>query len=77
MITSEIVQAVDSTQEITAAASRLRDIVREEEIAPETILEIFEKWSAALGARELEEIPGLAFLRLWLRRGTLEPMLLR
>jgi Acyl-CoA reductase (LuxC) len=77
MITSELVQVVDSTREITAAATRLRELVRDEEIAPQTVLEIFENWSAELGACELQEIPGVAFLRLWLRRGTLEPILLR
>src|SRR5260221_10003274 len=41
------------------------------------MLEVFEQWAAALDGRELREVPGLAFLRLWLRRGTLEPILLR
>jgi len=77
MITTDLVQAIDSPQEIISAATRLRDVVRDEEITPQTILDIFENWSAALSARELQEIPGLAFLRLWLRRGTLEPILLR
>jgi len=77
MITTEVVQVVDSTREITAAATRLRDVVRDEEIVPQTVLEIFENWSDALGDREFQEIPGLAFLRLWLRRGTLEPILQR
>ncbi len=77
MITTDLVQAVDSAQEITAAAAHLREVVRDDEIAPATILEVFENWSAALSARELQGIPGLAFLRLWLRHGTLEPILLR
>ena len=77
MITTELVQSVDSAQEINAAAARLREIVRDEEIPPARILEVFENWSAALSGRDLQEIPGLAFLRLWLRRGTLEPILLR
>lgn len=77
MITTELVQAVDSAGEIAAAAGRLRDIIHDEEISPHAVLEVFENWSAALSARELQEIPGLAFLRLWLRRGTLEPILLR
>jgi Acyl-CoA reductase (LuxC) len=77
VITTDLVQTIDAAQEITAASTRLRDIVRDDEIAPPTVLAIFENWSAALGARELQEIPGLAFLRLWLRRGTLEPILLR
>ena len=69
--------AVHSPQEITCAAQQVREIAREKEIAPQTVLEVFEKWAAALDGRELREVPGLAFLRLWLRRGTLEPILLR
>src|SRR2546425_11769491 len=41
------------------------------------VLEVFERWAAALDARGLHEVPGVAFLRLWLRRGNLEPVLLR
>ena len=77
MITADLVPAVESAGEIIAAAARLHEIVRDDEIAPATILEVFESWSAALGAGDLQDIPGLAFLRLWLRRGTLEPILLR
>jgi len=69
--------AVHSPQEITYGAQQLREIAREKEIAPQTVLDIFERWAAALDGRELREIPGLPFLRLWLRRGTLEPVLLR
>ena len=69
--------AVHSPQEITCAAKQVREIAREKEIAPNTVLEIFEQWAAALDSRDLREVPGLAFLRLWLRRGTLEPLLLR
>jgi hypothetical protein len=71
------VRAVESPQEIAVAAERLREIVRDEEIAPQAILDVFERWAAALSAQELNEVPGMAFLRLWLRRGTLEPVLLR
>ena len=46
-------------------------------ISPRMILDIFESWARALDSRELREIPGLPFLRLWLRRGTLGPMLAR
>ena len=77
MITTDLIQTVDSAQEIIAPANRLRDTVRNEEITPQTVLKVFENWSTALAARELQEIPGLAFLRLWLRRGTLEPIVLR
>src|SRR5258708_12627717 len=69
--------AVHSPQEITCAAKQVRENSGEKEIAPNTVLEIFEKWAAALDSRDLREVPGLAFLRLWLRRGTLEPILVR
>ncbi len=77
MITAEMIHTVDSAQEIAGAAHRLREVVRDEEITPQTVLHIFERWAAALNDRELQEVPGVAFLRLWLRRGTLEPVLLR
>lgn len=71
------INVVDSKQEISGPARRLREIARNQEIAPLAVLEIFEQWAGALNDRELHDVPGLAFLRLWLRRGNLEPVLLR
>ncbi len=76
-IMSDMIDLVDYPQEIASAAARLREIARNEEIAPGTVLDIFERWGEALSDRGLNEVPGVAFLRLWMRRGTLEPMLLR
>jgi len=73
----DLIRAVDSPQEITCAARRLREIAQEDEMTPQMVLEVFERWAAALDVRGLHEVPGAAFLRLWLRRGTLEPVLLR
>src|SRR5260370_35926355 len=69
--------AVHCPQEITRAAQQVRKIAREKETAAPRVLEVFEQWAAALDGRELREVPGLAFVRLWRRRGTLEPILLR
>jgi hypothetical protein len=74
---SDLIQAVHSPQEIGCAARRLREMARQEEIPPQVVLEVFEQWAAALETPDLHELPGVAFLRLWLRRGTLEPILLR
>jgi hypothetical protein len=74
---SDPIQAVDSPHEISYAARRLREIVRQNEITPQTVLEVFERWAVSLDSRTLQKVPGAAFLRLWLRRGTLEPILLR
>ncbi|HZQ95672.1 MAG TPA: acyl-CoA reductase [Candidatus Sulfotelmatobacter sp.] len=73
----DLIQCVDTPHQIACAARRLREVVQREEIAPEVILDIFERWAAALGSAHLSSVPGLAFLRLWLRRGTLEPLLAR
>jgi len=72
-----LIKAVNSPQEIAAAAAHLRETARREEIAPRLVLEILERWGEALNDGGLNEVPGVAFLRLWLRRGTLEPALLR
>src|SRR5690242_9751082 len=72
-----LTEAVDSLREIACAAERLRELVQQKDISPQKILEIFERWAVALDARELRNVPGVVFLRLWLRRGTLEPILLR
>jgi hypothetical protein len=74
---SDLIQAVDSPQEIAGAAQRLRDVAQRKEITPQVILEIVDQWAAALDDRELREVPGMTFLRLWLRRGNLEPVVLR
>ena len=74
---SDLIQAVDSPQEIVYAARQLREITQKKEIAPQAVLDIFDQWAAALDDRELREVSGVAFLRLWLRRGNLEPVLVR
>ena len=74
---SDLIQAVDSPQEIACAARRLREIDQQKEIAPRVVLEVFDQWATALDERELHEVPSVTFLRLWLRRGNLKPVLLR
>ncbi|MGA6982708.1 MAG: acyl-CoA reductase [Candidatus Sulfotelmatobacter sp.] len=74
---SDLIQSIGSPQEIVVAAQRLREIAHAKEVAPSVVFEIFERWAAALDSRELHDVPGITFLRLWLRRGNLEPLLLR
>ena len=73
----EWIETVDSAEQIATAGKRLRDFARREMITPETVLGLFEDWSAALDGVEVREIPGVAFLRLWLRRAMLEQIILR
>ncbi|HUD65779.1 MAG TPA: acyl-CoA reductase [Candidatus Sulfotelmatobacter sp.] len=77
LIHDELIHRIASADEITVAAQRLRKTALEKDLAPGAVLEVFEQWAAALDAPGVREIPGVAFLRLWLRRGTLEPILLR
>jgi len=72
-----LIQSSDSPQEIARGAQRLREVALAKELPPSVVLDIFERWAALLDARELHDVPGITFLRLWLRRGNLEPLLLR
>ena len=74
---SDLIQAVESPQEIASAARQLREIAHQKEISPQSVLEVFDNWASALDDRELHDVPGVTFLRLWLRRGNLGPILLR
>ena len=74
---SDLIHAVESSQEIACAARQLREIAQRKEIAVPAVLEVFERWAAALDDVEMREVAGVTFLRLWLRRGNLEPILLR
>lgn len=74
---TDFIHIVDSPRQISSAAEKLRHTLTTTEITLNTVIDIFEAWAAALGAHELENIPGVAFLRLWLRRGSLEPIIVR
>lgn len=73
----ETMRAITSAREITAASQRLRELALQKSFTPATTLDIFERWASALDKGAAREIPGVTFLRLWLRRGTLEPILAR
>jgi hypothetical protein len=71
------IQAVDSPAAIAQAAAELREAISGESLSPNEVMTVFESWAKSLDARELDEIPGIVFLRMWLRRGTLEPIVSR
>ena len=74
---AELTHAVHSPAEISNAAAQLRQVVSESEISPNEVITVFETWAKHLDARELDALPGIPFLRVWLRRGTLEPIVVR
>lgn len=74
---TRLIQAVQSPAEIADAASELRAYIAGDPITPNEVMGIFESWAKCLDARELNEVPGIVFLRIWLRRGTLEPIVVR
>ncbi len=68
---------INSPAEIAGAAASLRQVVSDSDICPNDVLDIFESWAKRLDTRDLNDIPGIVFLRMWLRRGTLEPIIAR
>ena len=73
----EFLRDVGTPAEISDAAARLRQAVLDSEVSPDQVLSIFDTWAKSLDSRALDELPGIVFLRMWLRRGTLEPIILR
>jgi hypothetical protein len=73
----DLLQHFDSPREVTAAAQRLREQALDLELTPSQVIEILERWGESLRGPTIDAIPGVAFLRLWLRRGTLEPIVVR
>lgn len=74
---SDLVRVIDSAAEVAALATELRAALAGPEIGTNAVLDEFEAWATALGEEETSGIPGVAFLRMWLRRGTLEPIIAR
>jgi hypothetical protein len=74
---SEVIFHVESAPELTRAAQRLRECALTRELPPAQVIEILERWGEALTGPTFDAIPGVAFLKLWLRRGTLEPIVVR
>ena len=74
---SGVIQSIETPQQIAGALQQLRQAAQRTEVAPQTILEIYERWADALDDHELHTIPGVTFLRLWLRRSNLEAILCR
>jgi hypothetical protein len=68
---------INAPAEIVGAAIRLRQQVVDREISPNDVLAVFDLWARSLDARELDDIPGILFLRMWLKRGNLEPIIAR
>lgn len=73
----EVIRAVTAPHELACAARELREIAQQKPIVPDMVLDVFDRWAAALDGPGVRDIPGVTFLRLWLRRGTLQPILLR
>lgn len=74
---TEIIQGFRSAKEIIAAVTRLREGALRRELTPARAIESLERWGAALRGDGIDSIPGVPFLKLWLRRGTLEPIAVR
>jgi hypothetical protein len=69
--------SIDSAAQIAAAAQQLRELARRSPVTPTQVIDVLERWGAALHGPTLDAIPGVPFLRVWLRRGTLEPIVMQ
>jgi len=74
---TDLILEAQTPLDIRSAALRLRERGSSSRVAPTQVIDVFERWGAALRGPALDAIPGVAFLRLWLRRGSLEPLLQR
>jgi hypothetical protein len=74
---TELTHSVDSPAEISAAAANLRQEISDLQLSPDEVMTVFDSWTKSLDDRELDDLPGIPFLRMWLRRGTLEPIIAR
>lgn len=74
---NRVIQIDNSPPEIARAARRLREIALNKPLSLADTLDLFEKWAEALRGGDLDDVPGIPFLQLWLRRGTLKPILER
>ncbi len=71
------VPILDSPAQVAQAAQRLRLRTLRWEWDPNGTIDALERWGAKLQGAAVEAIPGVPFLKLWLRRGTLQPLLER
>ncbi len=74
---NDLIRNIETPEDVSAAAAELRQVGGPYAITPNATLDVFEAWADALGTPEMAAIPGIAFLRLWLRRNTLEPIIAR
>jgi len=74
---TNLTENVNSPADISCAAVKLRQAVLDAETSPNDIMTVFDSWAKRLDAGELDDMPGIVFLRMWLRRGTLEPIIAR
>jgi Acyl-CoA reductase (LuxC) len=74
---SEVVQQFDSARDVAVTAQRLRERALARDLSPSQVIGMLARWGDSLRGPAVDDIAGVAFLRLWLRRGTLEPLVVR
>lgn len=74
---SDVIHAITWPEDLAFASHELRQIACQYRLTTGFLLDTLDRWAAALDCPEVRQIPGGAFLRLWLRRNTLEAVLVR
>jgi len=73
----DLLQSLDSPQQVAMTAQRLRERALGLETTPAQVIDALARWGESLVGPAFDAIPGSPFLKLWLRRGTLEPIVAR
>jgi|SRR5579863_540528 len=73
---TDLIHNVNSPDEIVSAAANLRQSL-EADVSPNAVIAVLDSWAKSLDNRDLDDIHGIVFLRIWLRRGSLESIVTR
>src|SRR5579863_3200262 len=73
---TDLIHNVNSPDEIVSAAANLRQSL-EADVSPNAVIAVLDSWAKSLDNRDLDDIHGIVFLRIWLRRGSLASIVTR
>ncbi|CAN2050532.1 Acyl-CoA reductase LuxC [Candidatus Magnetomoraceae bacterium gMMP-13] len=71
------IKKIEEPEELNYIVERLHNIFFEGSFQIESLLDLFQKWSRSIVSSDASHVPGVVFLSLWLRRSSLESLLVR
>ena len=70
-----MIEIIKTPEQLRGIAKSLKEEQIRSEVSIESVLEKLEGWAKTLDDPSFSDVPGLAFLRMWLRRSTLDSIL--